>query len=160
LGLSRTDAVGRKGRSDAFVAGLLSVNHSVGAKMRRGRRHYFGSPPTASFRLEQFFRLPFTCQTTCFLYDYNGEEIQHFTEFAVGRFAQWKSTSFTPIGSRCCPHADRTGGFVLPWHDFVLNLPALAGVVAQLVERLVRNEKVRGSTPLGSTSLVINKLQF
>ena len=30
---------------------------------------------------------------------------------------------------------------------------ALVGVVAQLVERLVRNEKVRGSTPLGSTSL-------
>ena len=28
-----------------------------------------------------------------------------------------------------------------------------AGVVAQLVERLVRNEEVRGSTPLGSTSL-------
>ena len=27
------------------------------------------------------------------------------------------------------------------------------GVVAQLVERLVRNEKVRGSNPLGSTSL-------
>ena len=27
----------------------------------------------------------------------------------------------------------------------------LVGVVAQLVERLVRNEKVRGSTPLGST---------
>ena len=25
------------------------------------------------------------------------------------------------------------------------------GVVAQVVERLVRNEKVRGSTPLGST---------
>ena len=35
------------------------------------------------------------------------------------------------------------------------DLPAvtfrLDGVVAQLVERLVRNEKVRGSTPLGST---------
>ena len=31
--------------------------------------------------------------------------------------------------------------------------PALGnGVVAQLVERLVRNEKVRGSTPLGSTT--------
>ncbi len=29
----------------------------------------------------------------------------------------------------------------------------LVGVVAQLVERLVRNEKVRGSTPLGSTIL-------
>ena len=29
----------------------------------------------------------------------------------------------------------------------------LDGVVAQLVERLVRNEKVRGSTPLGSTIL-------
>src|SRR6186713_917644 len=28
----------------------------------------------------------------------------------------------------------------------------LDGVVAQLVERLVRNEKVRGSTPLGSTT--------
>ena len=34
-----------------------------------------------------------------------------------------------------------------------------AGVVAQLVERLVRNEEVRGSTPLGSTSLVIKHLQ-
>ena len=28
------------------------------------------------------------------------------------------------------------------------------GVVAQLVERLVRNEKVRGSNPLGSTTPV------
>jgi hypothetical protein len=32
------------------------------------------------------------------------------------------------------------------------------GVVAQLVERLVRNEKVRGSTPLGSTMLSVNNL--
>src|SRR6266478_851252 len=33
------------------------------------------------------------------------------------------------------------------------NLPVdWFGVVAQLVERLVRNEKVRGSTPLGSTT--------
>ena len=30
---------------------------------------------------------------------------------------------------------------------------ALAGVVAQLVERLVRNQQVRGSNPLGSTIL-------
>jgi hypothetical protein len=29
----------------------------------------------------------------------------------------------------------------------------MAGVVAQLVERLVRNEKVAGSNPVGSTSL-------
>jgi hypothetical protein len=29
----------------------------------------------------------------------------------------------------------------------------LAGAVAQLGERLVRNEEVRGSTPLGSTNL-------
>ena len=29
----------------------------------------------------------------------------------------------------------------------------LGGAVAQLGERLVRNEEVRGSTPLGSTSL-------
>ena len=28
----------------------------------------------------------------------------------------------------------------------------LVGVLAQLVERLVRNEKVRGSNPLGSTN--------
>ena len=31
------------------------------------------------------------------------------------------------------------------------------GVVAQLVERLVRNEKVRGSTPLGSTIQTFQK---
>jgi hypothetical protein len=36
---------------------------------------------------------------------------------------------------------------------------SLAGVVAQLAERLVRNEKVRGSTPLGSTSLLIKHLR-
>ena len=29
------------------------------------------------------------------------------------------------------------------------------GVVAQLVERLVRNEKVRGSNPLGSTTPIV-----
>ncbi len=35
------------------------------------------------------------------------------------------------------------------------NLPEdWCGVVAQLVERLVRNEKVRGSIPLGSTSSI------
>ena len=45
--------------------------------------------------------------------------------------------------------------FCLPWRNFILKSPALAGVVAQLVERLVRNEKVRGSNPLGSTSFVI-----
>ena len=33
--------------------------------------------------------------------------------------------------------------------------PKWHGVVAQLVERLVRNEKVRGSNPLGSTILDI-----
>jgi hypothetical protein len=31
----------------------------------------------------------------------------------------------------------------------------LVGVLAQLVERLVRNEKVRGSNPLGSTRAVL-----
>src|SRR5271163_3895614 len=35
---------------------------------------------------------------------------------------------------------------------FGLSLP-MAGAVAQLGERLVRNEEVRGSTPLGSTNL-------
>ena len=33
------------------------------------------------------------------------------------------------------------------------------GVLAQLVERLVRNEKVRGSNPLGSTSLYLNEVK-
>src|SRR5262245_22641924 len=35
--------------------------------------------------------------------------------------------------------------------SFLASYRHLDGVVAQLVERLVRNEKVRGSTPLGST---------
>jgi hypothetical protein len=30
-------------------------------------------------------------------------------------------------------------------------MPSAVGALAQLVERLVRNEKVRGSNPLGST---------
>ena len=34
------------------------------------------------------------------------------------------------------------------------------GVVAQLVERLVRNEKVRGSIPLGSTIFPLNPRGF
>jgi hypothetical protein len=37
---------------------------------------------------------------------------------------------------------------------FCAKLPELVGVVAQLVERLVRNEEVRGSTPLGSTTFI------
>jgi hypothetical protein len=35
----------------------------------------------------------------------------------------------------------------------------LAGVLAQLVERLVRNEKVRSSSLLGSTSLRLNAVK-
>ncbi len=52
---------------------------------------------------------------------------------------------------------------------FVAELPFLChiyacptrwnGVVAQLVERLVRNEKVRGSTPLGSTTCLVPPLR-
>jgi hypothetical protein len=34
------------------------------------------------------------------------------------------------------------------------------GAVAQLVERLVRNEKVRGSNPLGSTTLPLEALDM
>ena len=37
---------------------------------------------------------------------------------------------------------------------------AFGGAVAQLGERLVRNEEVRGSTPLGSTSAARPKLDF
>jgi hypothetical protein len=43
--------------------------------------------------------------------------------------------------------------------SFVSNLCVfnlVNGVVAQLVERFVRNEEVRGSTPLGSTSFLRN----
>ena len=45
------------------------------------------------------------------------------------------------------------GPFLLddPW--LMTNVGVRSGVVAQLVERLVRNEKVRGSNPLGSTIL-------
>ena len=35
--------------------------------------------------------------------------------------------------------------------------PAWEGAVAQLVERIVRNDEVRGSTPLGSTRGSIEK---
>jgi hypothetical protein len=35
-----------------------------------------------------------------------------------------------------------------------LRLTSVDGVVAQLVERLVRNEKVAGSIPVGSTSFL------
>src|SRR5215469_3188707 len=36
----------------------------------------------------------------------------------------------------------------------------LGGAVAQLGERLVRNEEVRGSTPLGSTSFCVRFIGF
>jgi hypothetical protein len=35
------------------------------------------------------------------------------------------------------------------------NYRSLIGGIAQLVERLVRNEKVRGSNPLTSTNLIV-----
>jgi hypothetical protein len=37
--------------------------------------------------------------------------------------------------------------------------PRYSGGIAQLVERLVRNEKARGSNPLTSTTLILNGLQ-
>jgi hypothetical protein len=52
--------------------------------------------------------------------------------------------------------AHRTRNLVLTRKTFLPTLGAsemVAGVVAQLVERLVRNEKVAGSIPVGSTSL-------
>ncbi len=36
----------------------------------------------------------------------------------------------------------------------------MVGALAQLVERLVRNEKVRGSTPLSSTITVLYRFLF
>jgi hypothetical protein len=39
------------------------------------------------------------------------------------------------------------------------NYRSLIGGIAQLVERLVRNEKVRGSNPLTSISLITKDLQ-
>ena len=36
----------------------------------------------------------------------------------------------------------------------------MAGAIAKLVERLVRNEKVRGSTPLSSTKTIIYRFLF
>ena len=51
-------------------------------------------------------------------------------------------------------HRAVDSGFALalPFRSSIFTAARLVdGVVAQLVERLVRNEKVRGSTPLGST---------
>ena len=51
-----------------------------------------------------------------------------------------------PLSNRFSPLASRPG----LWQDYLrLNMD---GVVAQLAERLVRNEKVAGSIPVGSTS--------
>ena len=44
-----------------------------------------------------------------------------------------------------------TNGFFEPSKAVQVVYGKLDGVLAQLVERLVRNEKVRGSNPLGST---------
>ena len=52
------------------------------------------------------------------------------------------------------------GLFRLAFIVFYARLPKLVGVVAQLVERLVRNEEVRGSTPLGSTILKAHYIEF
>jgi|GEM_PF-2325410 hypothetical protein len=59
----------------------------------------------------------------------------------------WATANNLPCGKfglvyfeACFRHAEKAGAVG-------------CGVVAQLVERLVRNEKVRGSTPLGSTNL-------
>jgi putative endonuclease len=61
-----------------------------------------------------------------------------------------------------CPHLDASSSncpvlaqsCIAPTDAFCQHcLRLMAGVVAQLVERLVRNEKVAGSIPVGSTSL-------
>ena len=46
-----------------------------------------------------------------------------------------------------------TAGLSLQIDDFGLHSFAVVGVLAQLVERLVRNEKVRSSSLLGSTKI-------
>src|SRR5689334_4943323 len=55
-------------------------------------------------------------------------------------------------GCDVSPNDGRTASDLLPCSGHLLrHSPCQTdGVVAQLVERLVRNEKVRGSTPLGS----------
>ncbi len=45
------------------------------------------------------------------------------------------------------PHIPRPPGCIFPWRNW-------CGAVAQLGERRVRNAKVRGSIPLGSTNLL------
>jgi hypothetical protein len=52
-------------------------------------------------------------------------------------------------GCRRCEPKQIAGADLLP-RDFVHILRASAGGIAQLVERLVRNEKARGSNPLTS----------
>ena len=55
---------------------------------------------------------------------------------------------FIDLNAKHCCFLKSLLAIALSRVDFHRNL---VGVVAQLVERLVRNEKVRGSTPLGST---------
>ena len=54
------------------------------------------------------------------------------------------------MNSSQCRHLQNSLAILRHLDNF---LKQTAGVVAQLAEHLVRNEKVRGSTPLGSTSL-------
>lgn len=57
------------------------------------------------------------------------------------------------------PDTTRPTHFVLLQDAFALDSLNIIGVVAQLVERFVRNEEVRGSTPLGSTNYLVIHLQ-
>ena len=67
------------------------------------------------------------------------------------------SAHATKSGARTTQFVARQKCLLRPHRFYAKHIPVRKnrwnGVVAQLVERLVRNEKVRGSTPLGSTIL-------
>ena len=65
--------------------------------------------------------------------------------FLVGRLAQWLARLVYTNMLGCRPCGDHTELMVLPRRDLVLKSQVLAGVVAQLVERLVRNEVLKRS---------------
>ena len=71
-----------------------------------------------------------------------------------GETREWQSSSDAASSDkRATAQSGIAPGAVFCQHYLRL----MAGVLAQLVERLVRNEKVRGSNPLGSTSLRLER---
>src|SRR6266540_4160627 len=68
------------------------------------------------------------------------------------RVVRWAQVLFRPIFAFPTSRSASGDGLVACWKNFFVVLACMPlGGIAQLVERLVRNEKARGSNPLTSS---------